>query len=223
MAEGEIEAIYNAGGSGKCYDGPQFTAGDYGTAPPLCDPDTLAPIINLCGTTQTVLVCDYADGAPALPPEFLIGDDCDPSPISNVVGPVLVGLVDEKVVEELIPVIPSNLYSYDVEGVDAACNSSQCSLYVQLQEKKPEIICPLGESYSLGSACTMVPPAPVVSDPCDHNYQLDISPSILTPGFQEVMYTVTSSNGQSASCSVGFQVVSDSACPQKCETGICEE
>jgi len=221
LSGAEIDAIYKAGCSGKCYDGPLFPPEDYGTAPPLCEPDTLPPMISLCGTTETVMVCDFADGAPGLPPSFLVMDDCDPNPISNVVGPSLVGDSPIKDNDELVPIIPPHLYSYDIEGIDADGNSSQCSMYVQLQEKKPEIICPLPESYSLGTACSMPTPPPVVNDPCDANYQVVISEPNLTPGYTEVTYTVTSTNGQTDSCTVGFQVISDVTCPEKCEDEIC--
>ena len=148
-------------------------------------------MINLCGTTATVMVCDYADGAPGLPPSFLVADDCDPTPASNVIGPTLVTANPSKGDDGLVPIIPPHLYSYDIEGVDEAGNSSQCSMYVQLEEKKPELTCPLPESFSLGQACSMPTPNPEVEDPCEDGYQLTMSESTLSPGYTEVVYTVT--------------------------------
>ena len=67
----------------------------------------------------------------------------------------------------------------------------------------------------------MPTPLPVVDDPCDGSNQVTLSEPTLSPGYTEVIYTVVAANGQTDSCTVGFQVVSDAACPQKCEDEIC--
>ena len=51
-----------------------------------------------------------------------------------------------------------------------------------------------------------------MNDPCNNNYDLDISHTNLQPGYSEVTYTVTSTNGQIASCTADFQVISNAIC-----------
>ena len=212
LTDAEIEDIYSAGCSGKCYDAPPYIASDYGTAPPLCEPDTVDPSINSCGQTLIAKVCEFSDGAPALPPGFTVADNCDEDPDYTVTGPTLLEAAQEKSNDDLVPLFPPNLYSYVVNATDASGNTFQCTIKAQLKEKKPEINCPASETFNIGGNCSMAVPPPWVNDPCNNDYDLDISHTNLQPGYSEVTYTVTSTNGQIASCTADFQVISNSIC-----------
>jgi hypothetical protein len=214
----EINAIYEAGCSGKCYNGPQWTAADYGTAPPLCDPDTLAPAISLCGQTQNFTGCEVPDE----PPDLQVTDDCDEVPMVYVTGPTVVTTIDTKDGPSLIA--PPGLFSYLVEGTDASGNQTDCTMYVQFTDSSPEITCPDSVGIDLGSECTGTPPSASANDACDPALPaIEMTPSVLTPGFETVTYSVTNQANKTASCTTDYQVVSDSACPVDCTGTFCEE
>ena len=217
LTPGEIQGIYEAGCSGKCYDGPQWDASDYGTGPPICDPDTLEPIINQCGTTKHFTGC----AIPSEPPNLVVVDDCDENPNVNVGTPTLVTTLSKK--DEPFISAPPNLYSYSITSTDASGNVSTCIIYVQFHQAPPEITCPQPLGIDLGNACSGPVPPATASDPCDATLPtLEMVPATLTPGLKSVTYTATNQSGLTASCTTNYQVTSSTDCTAECAGKVCD-